>query len=35
MAAGVHWRDVSLRIVMAPAQSADEAAAVAQRLGAV
>ena len=35
MATGAQWRDVSLRIVMAPARTADEAAAVAARLGAV
>jgi hypothetical protein len=32
IATGAHWRDVSLRVAMAPARSADEAAAVAQRL---
>jgi len=35
MATGAQWRDVTLRIVMAPARSAEEAAAVAARLGAV
>jgi hypothetical protein len=34
MASGAQWRDVSLRIVMAPARTAEEAAAVAPRLGA-
>jgi hypothetical protein len=34
MATGAQWRDVSLRIVMAPARSAEEAAAVAARIGA-
>lgn len=34
IATGARWRDVSLRIVMAPARSAEEAAAVAPRLGA-
>jgi hypothetical protein len=32
MATGAQWRDVSLRIVMAPARTAEEAAAVAARL---
>jgi hypothetical protein len=34
-ASGTQWRDVSLRIVMAPARNGDEAAALAPRLGAV
>jgi hypothetical protein len=35
LAAGTQWRDVSLRVVMAPARNGDEAAALAPRLGAV
>jgi hypothetical protein len=35
MAAGTQWRDVSLRITMAPARNGEEAAALAPRLGAV
>ena len=34
MATGAQWRDLSLRVVMAPARTAEEAAAVAGRLGA-
>jgi hypothetical protein len=33
-ATGAQWRDVALRVAMAPARSGEEAAAVAQRLGA-
>ena len=34
-ASGTQWRDVSLRIAMAPARTGEEAAALAPRLGAV
>ena len=33
-ATGAQWRDVSLRIAMAPARNGEEAAALAPRLGA-
>lgn len=35
MASGTQWRDVSLRVTMAPARNGDEAAALAPKLGAV
>jgi hypothetical protein len=35
LATGTHWRDVAMRVVMAPARNGEEAAALAPRLGAV